>query len=139
MQEVNLRKLGILPHMLGLVLMGALTPPSMAADIQSELKRFESAAGQRGDAQKGFEFFTRQHANDWSCSTCHLNPPNRVGKHDVTGKRIEPLAPAANPSRFTDSQEVDKWFKRNCKDVLDRECSAKEKADVLAYLKGVKS
>lgn len=139
MQEVNLRKLGILPHMLGLVLMGALTTPSMAADIQSELKRFELAAGQRGDAQKGFEFFTRQHANDWSCSTCHLNPPNRVGKHDVTGKRIEPLAPAANPSRFTDSQEVDKWFKRNCKDVLDRECSAKEKADVLAYLKGVKS
>ena len=139
MQEVNLRKPGILPHMLGLVLMGALITPSMAADIQSELKRFESAAGQRGDAQKGFEFFTRQHANDWSCSTCHLNPPNRVGKHDVTGKRIEPLAPAANPSRFTDSQEVDKWFKRNCKDVLNRECSAIEKADVLAYLKGVKS
>jgi hypothetical protein len=30
--------------------------------------------------------------------------------------------------------KVDKWFRRNCNDVLERECSAAEKADVLAYV-----
>ena len=51
-----------------------------------------------------------------------------------TDKAIEPLAPAVNPKRFTDSAKVEKWFRRNCKDVLARECSAGEKADVLAWL-----
>jgi Domain of unknown function (DUF1924) len=44
----------------------------------------------------------------------------------------------ANPKAFTDSAKVDKWFRRNCKDVLARECSAGEKADVLAYLNSLK-
>ena len=39
---------------------------------------------------------------------------------------------------FTDTAKIEKWFKRNCKDVLERECSAAEKADVLSYLMGVK-
>ena len=29
---------------------------------------------------------------------------------------------------------MDKWFRRNCNDVLSRECTAVEKADVLAWL-----
>ncbi len=47
------------------------------------------------------------------------------------------MAPAVNPKAFTDSAKVDKWFRRNCNDVLNRECSAAEKADVLAYLIGL--
>ena len=47
---------------------------------------------------------------------------------------IEPLAPAFNAQRFSDLAKADKWFRRNCKDVLARECSAAEKADVLAWL-----
>ena len=39
---------------------------------------------------------------------------------------------------LTDVARVDKWFRRNCNDVLSRECSAAEKADVLAYLNGLK-
>jgi hypothetical protein len=62
------------------------------------------------------------------------NPPTADGRHAVTAKPIAPLAPAANPKVFTDSARVDKWFRRNCKDVLSRECSPQEKADVLAYL-----
>lgn len=30
------------------------------------------------------------------------------------------MAPAANPTAFTDSAKIDKWFRRNCKDVLQR-------------------
>ena len=46
----------------------------------------------------------------------------------------EPLAPFANPERFTRPEKVAKWFKRNCRDVLARECTAQEKGDVLAFV-----
>ena len=47
---------------------------------------------------------------------------------------IQPLAPGVNPQRFTDVAQVEKWFKRNCGDVLKRECTAQEKGDILAWL-----
>ena len=49
-----------------------------------------------------------------------------------------PVGPAFNPKAFTDTAKVDKWFRRNCNDVLSRECTAIEKADVLAYLNALK-
>jgi len=52
---------------------------------------------------------------------------------------VQPLAPAANGQRFTDPAKVEKWFRRNCNDVLGRECSAAEKADVLSWLLSLKS
>jgi len=33
---------------------------------------------------------------------------------------------------------VEKWFKRNCNDVLGRACSAQEKADFTAYMISLK-
>ena len=57
-----------------------------------------------------------------------------MGKHVKTGKEIAPLAPAANPQRFADAAKAEKWFNRNCNDVLGRACTASEKGDVLAYL-----
>jgi hypothetical protein len=33
---------------------------------------------------------------------------------------------------------VEKWFKRNCSDVLGRACSAQEKGDLLAWLATVR-
>jgi hypothetical protein len=52
----------------------------------------------------------------------------------VTGKAIEPLAPVTQPTRLADRARAEKWFRRNCKDVLARECTAAEKADVVAWL-----
>ena len=72
------------------------------------------------------------------CASCHGTPPTAQGKHASTGKPIAPLAPAFNPKAFTDTAKVDKWFRRNCNDVLSRECTAVEKADVLAYLNALK-
>lgn len=103
-----------------------------------QLKAFSEQAGRPGDASQGELFFTQKHGGKWSCSTCHNAPPVTEGKHAATAKVIKPLAPVANPRVFTDTAKVDKWFKRNCKDVLERECSPAEKADVMAYLMGIK-
>ncbi len=71
---------------------------------------------------------------DWSCSTCHTSDPRSVGRHVVTKKDIKPFSPVANPARFTDEAKVEKWFRRNCRDVLQRECTPAEKGDVLTFL-----
>jgi hypothetical protein len=86
------------------------------------------------DGQRGEQFFKSPHGGDWSCSTCHTDNPTAMGKHTVTQKDIEPMAPAVNSARFTDVEKAEKWFKRNCKDTIKRECTAQEKGDVLTYL-----
>lgn len=103
-----------------------------------QLERFSTQAGAPGQAERGRAFFTSRHGDEWSCASCHGNPPTGAGKHAATGKAIEPLAPAFNPQAFTDTARVEKWLRRNCKDVAQRECSAAEKADVLAYLISLK-
>jgi mono/diheme cytochrome c family protein len=85
-------------------------------------------------AERGKRFFSATHGGDWSCATCHTKDPLAQGRHAVTGKDIAPLAPAANPKRFTDPAKVEKWFGRNCKDVLHRACTPREKGDFTAYV-----
>lgn len=107
-----------------------------AADTSAarQLEHWSNQAGVPGQPDRGRAFFTARHGGEWSCASCHGNPPTTAGQHAGTGKAIDPLAPAFNAQAFTDSAKVDKWFRRNCKDVARRECSAGEKADVLAYL-----
>jgi hypothetical protein len=69
-----------------------------------------------------------------SCSDCHGSDLSQVGKHAKTGKRIEPMAPSANPQRLTDVAKIEKWFKRNCKWTWGRACTAQEKGDFLIFL-----
>ena len=103
-----------------------------------QLERFSGLAGTPGQAERGRAFFGSTQGGEWSCSSCHGMPPTAAGKHASTGKAIGALAPAYNPKVFTDSAKVDKWFRRNCNDVARRECSAAEKADVLAWLISLK-
>jgi hypothetical protein len=114
--------------------------PAQAADTSpaQQLERFATLAGAPGQAERGRVFFTSRQRGDLACASCHGNPPVAASKHASTGKTIEPLAPAANPKVFTDTARVDKWLRRNCNDVLRRECSAAEKADVLAFLISVR-
>ncbi|MCK5359328.1 MAG: DUF1924 domain-containing protein [Gammaproteobacteria bacterium] len=72
-----------------------------------------------------------------SCASCHTSDPRQAGKHIRTGKPIKPMAPSANAERFVDPKKVSKWFKRNCKWTLGRECSEQEKADITSYLKSI--
>lgn len=100
--------------------------------------QYAAQAGSAGVPARGEQFFTSRHGRDWSCASCHGAPPTQTGKHAATGKAIAPLAPAFHPQRFTDPAKVEKWFRRNCNDVLGRECSAAEKADVVAWLTSLK-
>lgn len=95
---------------------------------------FSSAAGQKAWQQKHLDAKTGKQRD---CQTCHGSNLKLGGKHIRTGKLIEPLAPSANNERLTDIKFINKWFKRNCKWTLGRECSAQEKGDFLEYLKGL--
>lgn len=128
------------PHRPVLVaaLLAALVLPASAVTPEQQLAGYAEAAGASPRAAAGQAFFNTRHGREWSCASCHGATPTGVGRHAATGKAIEPLAPAANSRRFTDAAKTEKWFRRNCNDVLGRECSAAEKADVLAWLNTLK-
>jgi mono/diheme cytochrome c family protein len=136
------------PLILAALLLAILGAPAQAQTTASTPTEFQTALATQArqtnpafksfSAERGQAFFTATHGNDWSCSTCHTRNPAQPGAHDKTKKPIDPLAPSANPRRFTDAAKVDKWFRRNCKDVLARECTPEEKGDLLAYLLTVK-
>ena len=44
------------------------------------------------------------------------------------------MAVSANPKRYTNKADVEKWFKRNCKQVLGRECTPAEKGDFITFM-----
>ena len=110
---------------------------AFSASSPELLKGYEAQSG-KASPVRGEQFFNAKHGKEWSCASCHENPPNHDTKHIVTGKVIKPLSPNSNPDRFTDQVKVEKWFKRNCNDVLARECTSQEKADVLSWLMTVK-
>lgn len=110
------------------------TANAQAETPRDFLTRFEKEAGTTASAERGARFFTTKQGDEWSCSSCHTERPTQAGRHAKTDKPIKPLAPAANAERFTDTARVDKWFRRNCNDTLNRACSPLEKADVIAWL-----
>jgi hypothetical protein len=99
-----------------------------------QLAGYTAQAGSQAEPARGQQFFTSRHGKEWSCASCHGAVPTQTGKHASTGKTIGALAPAFNPERFTDPAKSEKWFRRNCNDVVGRECTATEKADVLSWL-----
>lgn len=134
-----MRKKGLITGMLALLSLTAIqtaqaeTPTEILSSLEATAKQADR--GFRGfSASRGEQFFKATHGGEWSCASCHGNNATATGKHTKTGKLIQPLAPAASAKRFTDSAKVEKWFKRNCNDVLGRACAAQEKGDVLAYL-----
>ena len=115
----------------------ATTPQDLLAAYDQEVKT-KNPSFQRFSAKRGEAFYKENHGQEWRCASCHTDNPGSVGSHAVTRKVIQPLAPSVNAERFTDPAKVDKWFKRNCNDVLKRECTAQEKGDLITYLLTVK-
>ena len=118
---------------------GAETPGGLAAHYAAEAAAAQPKYAPSESA--GREFFLRRFnisAEMPSCSTCHTENPAARGRHAITNKRIPPLTPGANPDRFTDAAHVEKWFRRNCTEVVGRECTAAEKSDFIAFLMAFK-
>lgn len=114
---------------------GAVAAPPPAA--RQLLDGWRSEAGAEFSAATGERLWNRAVTSDGEsrrCATCHGDDLARAGKHARTGKPIDPLAPSANPKRFTEARETEKWFLRNCKWTYGRACSAQEKGDLLTYL-----
>lgn len=105
-----------------------------AAAPSDMLAKYVAQAGRSANPGQGQQLFVSRHGQQWACASCHGATPTKQGEHASTGKPIAPLAPGFNPERFTDATKTEKWFRRNCKDVVGRECTAAEKADVLAWL-----
>ena len=114
--------------------------PAQAAAPDELLAAYVKQAGAPASAERGKKFFTTSHSADgrWHCAACHGEDPTRDGKDTMAEKVIKPLAPSANAVRFTDKAKVENYFKLNCKDVVGRECTAGEKADVLSWLLTIK-
>jgi mono/diheme cytochrome c family protein len=126
-------------------LLALLVSPSLWAETPAQFiasYSVEAAQTQPGfvaDAARGKAFA----AHNWgvseklaSCTACHTDNPRNPGRHAVTGKNIAPLSPIVNQERFSDPAKVEKWFKRNCKEVVGRACTAAEKADYIAFALG---
>ncbi len=122
-------------------LLALLALPVAYADTVDELlKEYQAQGAANFSAAKGKAMWTEKYAAKEggaarSCASCHGEDLAMSGKHAKTGKAIEPLAPSANPQRFTDRAKIEKWFKRNCSWTLGRECTAQEKGDFLSYLR----
>jgi cytochrome c peroxidase len=119
---------------------GAMLTPRQMQEKYENLAR-EAQTGYAASTARGEELFRakRRHSKGESvgCTTCHTDDPKATGLTRAR-KKIEPLAPVANPERFTDTAKVEKWFTRNCDDVLERPCTPQEKADFISFLLSVK-
>ncbi len=124
----------------------AVSAFAVTVTAQDTLRGYESEARKesaafKSSASRGESFFRNERSSakggKQSCASCHTSDPRQVGATRAH-KAIEALAPAANAARFTDPAKVEKWFGRNCEDVLERACSAAEKADFIHWLLTIK-
>ena len=107
-------------------------------DFDKLYKHYAQQGGKDFNAERGKAFWLKEQISDsgdkMTCVTCHGSDLKQTGKHNKSGKVIEAMASSVNPERYSDLEKVEKWFTRNCKQVLRRECTAQEKGDVLRYL-----
>jgi hypothetical protein len=120
----------------GLVAMAA----GARADVVSQLlTQYQADGAGPFTAKSGSELWRQTHpANDGktrSCTSCHSSDLRTTGRHAVTGKAIDPLAPSVNPKRLTDRRQIEKWLGRNCKWTLGRDCTPQEKGDLLSFIR----
>lgn len=122
-------------------LVALLAIPALAASPVDELlKGYQKNGATAFSAKEAEAMWTKPHLDAKTgetrrCSTCHTEDLKKRGKHATTGKAIDPLAPSVNPERLTDPEKIEKWFGRNCKWTLGRECTPQEKGNFLVMMR----
>lgn len=127
------------PFLLTLTLVSTLSGGAAMAAPQTLITSYEgkgagpfsAAAGQRA---WGAEHHPPGADTARSCATCHGTDLTKPGRHATTGKSIEPMALSANPQRLSDPIKAERWFTRNCRWTLGRECTAQEKGDFVLLM-----
>jgi len=109
---------------------------SEATDQMFDAYRAEGAG--EFSAQRGKQMWTQTYtqqksAKQVNCATCHTDKLQQAGAHIRTGKVIEAMSARTNAGRFNETKKIKKWFLRNCKWTLGRECTAQEQGDYLTY------
>jgi len=116
---------------------------AMAGNVIPEmLQSYEAAGASHFNAKAGEALWHKdfpapekaENQKPRNCQTCHGTDLKKSGAHARTGKVIDPMALSVNPERFSDAAKIKKWFRRNCKWVMGRTCTAQEKGDILTYL-----
>ncbi len=111
------------------------------SSLHAQSPAVEALLAEYQGAGQGIEFDPQAGRSAWfreqdqrSCTSCHGEDLNAIGRHQKTGKVIEPMAPSINPQRLTDIKHMKKWLLRNCKWTYGRECTPQEKGDFLVWL-----
>lgn len=123
---------------LGLLCSAALVQAAVVDDL---LKEYTAQGASNFSAANAEKMWVKDYPDPEepgkvrNCTTCHGKDIRAAGKHAKTGKVIDALAPSVNKDRLTDPKFIEKWFLRNCKWVLNRECTVQEKGDFLVYLR----
>jgi type II secretory pathway pseudopilin PulG len=120
-----------------------LSSASQAGVREDQLAQYASAAkaaspGFAGlSAERGrllhTQNFTGGKPDSPACTSCHGKDTRGTGRAP-SGKTIEAMAVSTSPTRYTDPAKVEKWFKRNCTEVLGRVCTEREKGDWLTFM-----
>ena len=121
-----------------LLLTPILLSEASAGSANELLQQYQSQSSGTFDARRGETLWGQSNSLQGtarSCSSCHGDDLKKAGQHQRTQKTIDPMAPSVNPQRFTDYKKTEKWFKRNCKWTLGRECTLQEKGDLLSFLR----
>lgn len=126
----------VIPGIVAMILSGG----TLAGPREDLLAQYEAAARTTSfSAARGQTLHTQSFSGGKpdtpSCTTCHGKDTRGAGQ-TLAGKTIEPVAVSVTPTRYTDPAKVEKWFKRNCTEVLGRECTPHEKGDWLTFVIG---
>jgi len=122
-----------------LISMAAIPAYASEAVVTQVQEGYRAAGAGPLSAEQGKSMWTQTHTQKdsgkaVSCATCHTGNLKQAGSHIRTGKVINPMALSmADADRLNDPAKIEKWFMRNCKWTLGRECTAQEKGDFLAY------
>ncbi len=135
-------------HTIPALLVGAtilLAGASQAGVREDQLAQYASAAKAENPGFAGFsaergktlhtQTFTGGKPDTTACTSCHGKDPRGTGRAP-SGKTIEAMAASVTTARYTDPAKVEKWFKRNCTEVLGRVCTPQEKGDWLTFMLG---
>ena len=134
--QMRSAKVTVIVFALLITSLGGTVEAKPAEDLLTKYREQGAANmnAKEGEALWGKRFKDPESGEERACTTCHTNDLQATGRHAKTGKPIAPMASSVNAKRLSDPKFIEKWFSRNCKWTLGRECTPGEKASFLLFI-----